>query len=158
VGGPQLPTVGQAASATPNNTTFAVTSAQAPTQTNGTGLDGGTAQAKLAQTLDPSLSKTTDSAVYNDTSINADNAVAQPPAKPKAEAPTGPTKPDVTRPNPLRDIVRGPIGADVPKPKAFRPLADRPVKKVLDAVTGQHPKATDTVKSDAAPKADSNAA
>ena len=54
---------------------------------------------------------------------------------------TGASTRVVTRPQPLRDILRGPIEANLPKPKVVRPSGDRPLKKVLDALTGQRPKA-----------------
>ena len=55
--------------------------------------------------------------------------------------PTRCTKPPVgTKPRPLRDLLRGPIKFDPPKRQnAVRPNADGPLKRIVNALTGQRP-------------------
>lgn len=55
-----------------------------------------------------------------------------------------PAAPTPKRPKPLRPKVRGPITFDRPTVSLSRPAGDRPLKRVIDTLTGQRPKASET--------------
>ena len=69
----------------------------------------------------------------------ADEASSKP--NEQAENPTrvASSTPPASKRNPPRQIVRGPIDFDRPKPAADRPSGNRPLQKVVKALTGQRP-------------------
>lgn len=62
------------------------------------------------------------------------------------------TPPPAVRPRPLRDLLRGPIKFEPPKLPSLRPDGDGPLKRIVNALTGQRPQSA----SDPEPSADSS--
>ena len=90
----------------------------------------------------------------NDDAVANTTADATRPAESEADTPKAPSAPSATKPRPLRQIVRGPIEFDRQKPSAVRPSGERPVKQVLNALTGERPKPVpDAGQSDTEPSA-----
>ncbi len=96
-------------------------------------------------------------AAAEDTQTNDDNvanttADTTRPDESEADTPKAPSAPSATKPRPLRQIVRGPIEFDRQKPSAVRPSGERPVKQVLNTLTGERPKpASDASQPDTEP-------
>ena len=63
------------------------------------------------------------------------------PGKANTGTSTRSSTPEITKPRPLRQLVRGPVEFDRPKPTADRPSGDRPLQKAVKALTGQRPTA-----------------
>ncbi len=129
-------------------------------QSNDDGVGNTTADAEDAQSNDDAVANATadaedaqsnDDAVANATADAEDDAQT---AESEADTPKAPSAPSATKPRPLRQIVRGPIGFDRQKPSAVRASGDRPLKKVLNALTGERPKpAADASEPDTEPSA-----